>query len=587
MYESPAWKASYSKVSILDNAQIVETLLAMATALEFLEDNPFKAKAYQRAAQSISELDVPVEELIDNGEISEVPGVGQTIGAMLTAWVKHHDFSALENLRAQIPAGLEEMWKVPGIGIKKLRLLHHVLGINDLNQLLTAIDDGRISTVKGFSQKSIDRLRRSIHTVLAYRGWFLLDTAWAWARTIFSSLEEAGLKVEVTGSCRRATETINTVDLLIWETDNAEVTIRESLDRIPGILTSREGGSIIVTHKDRPLVKIMTVPESSFIPALFITTGSDTHVEQIRQRCLQNSIHIGMNGVKKDGQVVPIRKESDIYDLIGAHYLPPEVREGRDLELDHTMKDIIPRLVTLDDLRGTIHVHTTHSDGKATLREMVKGAIERGYAWIGISDHSKSAFYAGGLKSKELLKVSEEIDHLNESLAGITILKGAESDILADGSLDYPPEILSKLDFVIASIHSLMEMDRESMTSRIIKAIRNPYTSILGHPTGRVLLSRDKYEVDMEAVLEEAARNHVAVELNANPMRLDIDWRLIHGFISMGGRIVIAPDAHTVAGLDDVVYGVAIARKGLATKDACLNVLDATRVKEVFTSRWK
>lgn len=587
MCGSWAWKALFSKVSILDNSRIVETLITMATALEFLEENPFKAKAYLKAAQSISELTIPVEELIDSGEIGKVEGIGQSIGAMLTAWVKHHDFSTLDNLREQIPVGLDEMGKVYGLGIKRIKLLYKTLGITDLDQLLAAIDDGRLAQVKGFSHKSIAKIKGSIQTVLAYRGWHLLDSAWEWARTITATLMKAGLKVEVTGACRRSMETIKSVDLLVQEGVDTDAKIRECLAGIPDMKISLEGMVTLAEHKGRPLVKIITVSDSAFLPALFITTGSDEHVKQVRQKCLQHSIHIGMDGVFRDDRKVTIQQESDIYDLIGTPNLPPEVREGRSIELDQAMRDIIPGLITRVDLKGIIHIHTTHSDGRATLSEMARGALERGYAWIGISDHSKTAYYAGGLGNRELLEEIEEIDRLNETLGGITILKGIESDILVDGSLDYTPEIFSKLDFVIASIHSLMEMDKVSMTDRIIKAIQNPYTSILGHPTGRVLLSRDSYEVDMEAVLEEAARQQVAVELNANPMRLDIDWRLIHDFISMGGRIVIAPDAHTASGLDDVVYGLAIARKGLTLKDACLNTLTVPQIRKVLSSRWK
>jgi DNA polymerase (family X) len=587
MSGSWAWKASFFRGSNLDNNRIAETLNSMATALEFLEENPYKAGAYLRAAQSISELETPVEDLIDGGEIFKIAGVGQSIGAMLTAWVKHHDYSALENLREQIPAGLEEMRKISGLGMKRIKLLYKTLGIADLDQLLAAVDDGRLSMVKGFSDKNIAKIRESIHAVRSYRGWYHLDTAWAWAGAICSTLKEAGLKVEVTGACRRAMEIINSVDLLVQETDNIDTKVREGLAAIPDIKFSREGMIILAAHEDRPLVKIMTVPEPAFLPALFITTGSDSHVKHVREKCLEKDVHIGMDGVFRDGREVMIRHESDIYDLIGSPNLPPEVREGRAIELDQAMNDIVPGLITREDLQGVIHVHTTHSDGKATLNEMAKGAMARGYAWIGISDHSKSAYYAGGLSDRDLLEQLEEIDRLNDSLEGMIILKGIESDILADGSLDYPPEILSKFDFVIASIHSLMEMDKASMTARIIKAVQNPYTSILGHPTGRILLSRNPYEVDMDAVLEEAARHRTAVELNANPMRFDIDWRLIHGFIAMGGSIAISPDAHAVSGLDDVVYGLSIARKGLTTRNACLNALSASQVKEVFSSRWK
>ncbi len=571
----------------MDNAQIVEILLGMASAVEFLEDNPFKAKAYQKAAQSISELEVPIEDLIDSGEINQVEGVGQAIEAHLKAWVKDHDFSVFEQLRAKIPLGIEEILKVQSLGIKKLRTLHKELGIATLDELLSALEQGRLSGVKGFSEKSISKLKDSIQTVMHYRGWHLLDAAWNWAGTITSLFQQTGLKVEVTGSCRRIVETIDIVDLLVQGTENVLDKIRQCLGSIPEMQVRGEGPAIVAKHPAKPTVKVLIVPESAFIPALFITTGSDAHVDRVRKIAASQSIRIGMEGLVEGSQPIPIGEEAEIYRMLGMPYLPPEVREGRDIETSQAMMDILPRLVSAAELLGTIHIHTTYSDGKALLEDMVLAAREQGYAWIGISDHSKSASYAGGLSIKDLAQQFMEIDRLNDTHEGITILKGIESDILSDGSLDYPPEVLKQFDFVIASIHSRMDMDRASMTERIIKALRNPHTSILGHPTGRLLLSRPQYEVDMEAVLEEAARNSVAVELNANPMRLDIDWRLIPGFVSMGGRIIIGPDAHTVAGLDDVVYGIATARKGLLTRDACLNMLQSSHIKEVFTSRWK
>jgi DNA polymerase (family 10) len=283
---------------------------------------------------------------------------------------------------------------------------------------------------------------------------------------------------------------------------------------------------------------------------------------------------------------VPVKDEKEIYDLLGMHYLPPEAREGRPMEMDLALNGDSPEFITQQDLKGLIHVHSNYSDGKATLTDMVKGAHERGYSWIGISDHSKSAYYAGGLSMKDLNRQFAEIDELAKIFPDMTIFKGIESDILQDGSLDYPQSVLKQFDFVIASIHSHMDMDRESMTERIIKAIANPFTTILGHPTGRVLLARRPYEVDMASVLSEAAGLGVMVELNANPLRLDLDWRLMPDFTSIGGRVVIAPDAHSVSGLDDMRYGLAIARKGLLLRDSCMNVLSAREAKEAFKARW-
>jgi DNA polymerase (family 10) len=294
------------------------------------------------------------------------------------------------------------------------------------------------------------------------------------------------------------------------------------------------------------------------------------------------NVEIGDREITLQGMPVPVSGEEDIYRLLGLQYLPPEVREGRDTELERARTHTVPQLLSSADIQGTIHNHTDLSDGTASLSAMALGALERGYGWIGISDHSRSAYYAGGLDEEAVARQHGEIRALGRDLPDITVFKGIESDILADGSLDYPPEVLERFDFVIASVHSHMDMDRQTMTGRIIKALRNPFTNILAHPTGRLLLSRQPYEVDMDAVLEEALRNRVAVELNASPMRLDLDWRLMDSFVTQGGIISIGPDAHSVEGLDDMAYGVMIARKGFVTSQACLNTRNPRDVKEWF-----
>jgi DNA polymerase (family 10) len=354
---------------------------------------------------------------------------------------------------------------------------------------------------------------------------------------------------------------------------------------MPDMQLAHDGTVLVATCPGKPPARIHTVSQAFVVPALFITTGSDAHVDMVNRHGAGRSIRVGHDGVFKDGVRVPIRDEAEIYDLLGMRYLPPEVREGRPMEMDLALSGNVPEFITQEDLKGLIHVHSTYSDGRATLSDMVQGAYERGYSWIGISDHSKSAYYALGLSMKDLKRQFEEIDELSLIFPGMTIFKGIESDILPDGSLDYPQTVLKQFDFVIASIHSHMDMDRASMTQRIIKAIRNPFTTILGHPTGRVLLARRPYEVDMEAVLAEATGHGVMVELNANPLRLDLDWRLMPDFTSKGGRVVIAPDAHSVSGLDDMRYGLAIARKGLLLKDSCMNAFSAREAREAFKTK--
>jgi DNA polymerase (family X) len=570
----------------LDNSNLVDALLEMAYALEFLDDNPFKAKAYVKAARSLSGISTPIEELIDTGAISQIEGIGKAIAATLTAWVKDHDFSAIKDLQARLPTGFDELIKVPGLGMKRLKVLCKELNIDTLDELLEAINTSRLSSVKGFSDKSIAKLRCSVQAILDYRGWFLLDTSWDWAVTFISLLKDCGLNVQVSGVCRRSMEIISSIDFLVEVGPGMHDSLVQRISIIPDMQLVHDGTVLVATCPGKPPVRIHTVSQEFVASALFVTTGSEAHVEMVNSHGAGRSVRVSHEGVFKDGARVPIQDEAEIYDLFGMRYLPPEVREGRPIEMDLALSVNALEFITQEDLKGLLHVHSTYSDGKATLADMVQGAYERGYSWLGISDHSKSAYYALGLSVKDLKRQFEEIDELSRICPSMTIFKGIESDILPDGSLDYPQGVLKQFDFVIASIHSHMDMDRATMTDRIIKAIRNPFTTILGHPTGRVLLARRPYEVDMETVLAEAAGLGVMVELNANPLRLDLDWRLIPDFTSKGGRVVIAPDAHSVSGLDDMRYGLAIARKGLLLRDSCLNAFSAREAREAFKARW-
>jgi len=570
----------------LDNAALADALLEMAQVLEFLDENPFKAKAYERAAKSIYELATPVEELLDTGEINQVKGIGLTIAATLRTWVKDQDFSLLTDLQAQLPKGFTELMKVPGLGMKRLKTLHNILGVSTIEDLLEAVETGRLEQIKGFSDKNIEKLKDSVKALLDYRGWYLIDAARGWADAIASLLKDSGLKVYITGVCRRYMETVSLVDLLCEEKSSLHEKITSCLGSIPDMKSEFQDTMLVSTCPGRPTVRIQTVSSELVVPALFYTTGSSTHVDRMNAAGHARSIKVTRQGVFKEGNLVSVRDEEELYGLFGLQYLPPEAREGRQLEMDLALSGNRTELISAEDLRGVLHIHTNYSDGRATLKDMVRGAHERGYSWIGISDHSRSAYYAGGMSIKTLKKQFDEIDELNKGFKGITIFKGIETDILPDGSLDYPQEILRQFDFIIASVHSHMGMDKVSMTERIIKAVRNPFTTILGHPTGRLLLARGPYEVDMEAVLAEAAMIGVMVEINAHPMRLDLDWRLIPGFVAHGGRVVIAPDAHVVGGLDDMRYGLAIARKGLLTKRACVNALDTQDAREAFASRW-
>lgn len=571
------------KGGLLDNRSIAAALLEMARALEYLDENPFKVQAYRKAAHAVMGLGEPVCEILERGDLSLIPGIGKTIAARIESWVRDHDFSDLEEIRSKLPEGLDELLKVPGLGLKRIRTLQRERSITTVEELMSAVKQGRLAGLRSFPKKFVAGLPGAIETVKSYRGKYLIDVSMAFARQIRSRLIAEGFRVELTGESRRTGEILDCIELLV-EGNHGD---REKIAEVLSDSHVQVSGNIlkIPSSSGRPPAYIRVAPRETFAAQLLLTTGSDTHIRELRRLAASMDIELGEQGLTKGGLPVAIQDEADIYRLLGSQYLPPEIREGRDIELARGLTHAVPHLVRREDLKGTIHNHTTYSDGKSRLDEMVLAARSREYSWIGIADHSQSAFYAGGMDRENVSRQHREIDELGRTLSGITILKGIESDILADGSLDYPEGVLDGFDFVVASIHTQMDMDLRSMTRRIIKAVRNPYTSILAHPTGRLLIAREPYAVDMEAVLDEALQCNVALELNANPMRLDIDWRLIDSFTDQGGIIAICPDAHTVEGLDDMEYGIMMARKGFLVPRACLNTWDVEDARRFLRKR--
>jgi DNA polymerase (family X) len=558
----------------MDNAAVARILLRMARAMEYLDENPFKAAAYRKAAQSVALLDRESAGLAREGTLADVPGIGRAISAKIAAWALQGDFSALEEAESRLPRGFDELLKVPGLGFKRIRTLQRERGIETVEDLLEAVGQGRLAGMRAFPRKFVEGLPEALERVMGYRGKGTLDVAFALAEDLKARLSSLGLDAFLTGQCRRGAEIVDAVELLV----PGDPVVLEGLAVRLGVPDAiLEGNSLVIGMGPiLPLLRVVAVPPKSLPAALLVTTGSEAHVRALRERASSLGIEISGQGVLRDGAEAALSSEEDIYGLLGLQFLPPEAREGRPSEMALAQGFSVPRLITLEDIRGVIHVHSTYSDGVHPLADMVRAARDRGYRWIGISDHSRSASYAGGLDVDAVLRQHEEIDGLNASLEGVTVLKGIESDILSDGSLDYPPEVLGLFDFVVASIHTGMEMDRKAMTRRILKALENPFTSIFAHPTGRLLLAREPYAVDMEAVLEGALQNSVALEVNAHPIRLDLDWRLIEPFTARGGVIALSPDAHTREGLDDVRYGVTMGRKGFLTPRSCLNAWDVS-----------
>ncbi len=563
----------------MDNQALAQGLLQLARGYEFL-DEPFRARAYGRAAQAVAGLERSVEEYVRQDRVHAIPGIGRGIAALLSDWIMRQDFTALNEMASRLPQGLDELLKVPGLGMKTIRRLFEEREIAGLEDLIAAVNDGRLAGQRGFSAARCDRLRDQAQVVMQYRGKITLDTAWHLAAGILGGLEGRGLRAEVSGALRRGALYLEEIDLVVQDLPG----LAEHLETVlgpGGVRAASEGVSIY----DRPgpvPIRIHPAAQGDFTLRHFLCTGSAAHVASLVRLAGERGYELDSRGLRKDGRRVALESEEALYATLGLQYLPPETREGRPLELEYALAFALPPLVESGDLRGVLHVHSTYSDGRSELADLVQAARERGYSWIGITDHSQSAAYAGGMPISRLTGQQEEIAALNRSQSDIRVLSGVECDILPDGSLDYPDEVLERCDFVIASVHSHMDMDESAMTRRMLRAIEHPCTRILAHPTGRLLLAREPYAVDMHQVMAAAAAHRVAIEVNAHPIRLDLDWHLIPDFLSRGGMLALCPDAHEIRGLDDLRYGVTMARKGLASREACLNTLDGDGIRAWF-----
>ncbi len=537
----------------------------MAQAAEYDGENIFRVRALFNAAGKLRSLTEEMPEFCDCSVFENVPGIGKGILALLQDW-NAGAFGALEAARASLPAGFAELIKVSGLGIKKIRQLNDELGITSLDELLAVARSGRLEQVKGFGAALSARIVRSAEDVVAYRGVYLLSDGLIFAAEVKSRLESKNLAVLLSGELRRTMELVREVAFVVEAHPDLQTIVAELFY---GAEIFPEAESYTVRMPGRPELKLYVADRGHQSWRLLETTGPDTHVAALRNQAERKGLDFGW---RQEGWLP--RTEAEIYSSLGLPWVRPEMR---DLEGWPAAGDLDESAV-----RGVLHVHSDYSDGRNSLEDMVIKARQMGYEWIGISDHSASAYYAGGLQVDDVFRQQAAIDALNAKYSDITILKGIESDILADGALDYPDEVLDSFDFVIASVHSRMDMDEKQMTARIIKAIEHPATTVLGHPTGRVLLARRAYQVDMEKVLSAAIDHGVVVELNANPQRLDLDWRLIPDFIAAGGRLSINPDAHVVSGMDDVIYGLMMAAKAGVDREDCINTWGAKQVMEFF-----
>lgn len=558
----------------MDNEAIAAVLEDVASLMELNGENPFRSRTYANAAREIEMLEEPVVDIAERDALEEVKGIGKTLAKELSELVKTGRIPRYEKLLNEVPEGLLEMREIPGLGAKRLRTIYESLGVSDIDVLAKACASGAVEELKGFGKKSAKTISEGIEYLQAHRGRYLVSTARAEAAVLLDALRscEAVVRVGVAGSIRRCTETTKDVDLVASASDSdAAADAFVGAPTVEAVI-SKGDTKVAVRLKSGLNADLRIVEDDVFANAMHHFTGSKDHNTEMRRRAKARALKLNEYGLFDGERRISCPTEEDVYAALDLAYIPPELREGRG-EIERAEAGPIPPLVEMGDLRGTLHVHTQFSDGRSTIEAMATAARDLGHSYIGICDHSRAAAYAGGLDEDRVRAQWEEIDVAQAKVGGIRILRGIEVDIMADGSLDFEDAFLSEFEVVVASVHSIFGMDREAATARIVRAVQSPYVDILGHPTGRLLLSRDGYPLDIPRVIEGAAKGRTAIEINAHPRRLELDWCHLSLAKERGVKIAINTDAHGVEGLNDLAYGVGIARKGGVQAEDVLNAL--------------
>lgn len=559
----------------MDPRSAAHVLAQIAAFLELQGASTFKVRAYEQAGRAVAALDTDdLADLDHTGSLAATPGIGPATLAVIRDLNATGASHYLEELRAKIPPGLVELLRVPGLATAKIHLLHASLGIDSVDALQAAIHDGRLATLKGFGPKTTAKLVRGIEISRASGSLSLYHRGAIHAHALLDSVRAHPdvLRAEVAGSVRRHMEVIGDADI-VAACRSDPLGVAASFANGPGVrsIARQDAASPRITYADGSHLDLFCTHDDDFTVALWRATGSSDHVDTVIQLLARKGITLRDDTlVDTNGRAVPVSAEADIYALIDLPFIPAEMREDGE-ELLQAVRGSMPVLIEPADIRGALHCHSDYSDGKASIAEMADAARALGWSYIGITDHSQAAFYAGGMATEQVLAQHEEIDRLNAASPDVRILKGIEADILADGALDYDAGLLDRFDFVVGSIHSRFSMDRARMTERVLRALDDPHLTILGHPTGRLLLSRDPYPIDIDAVLEKAVALGIAVELNADPKRLDLDWRILRRARALGATIAIGPDAHSTRGLETMNIGVGIARKAGIEADDVLN----------------
>ena len=553
--------------------------------LELSGANAFRVRAYTNAVRTLEMLETPLDALIAAGTLGEVKGIGKSVGELVLEFADTGTATAYEELRASVPDGLLDMLRVPGLGPRKIIAIREALGIEDLDALALACGDGKLAELKGFGKKTQENILKGIEYIRAHRGRFRANVARESTQTLFDTLQALPQtqRIEVAGSLRRAKETVKDVDFVV--SANEPQVISDAFVAHPAVaeITAQGETKSSVRLNNGMQVDLRVVPDSEFPYILHHFTGSKEHNVALRARAQGQGLKINEYGLYRGKERVECVDETAFFAAMGLAYIPPELREGLG-EIEAAAENALPELLTAADIRGMLHVHSTYSDGADSIEAMALAVRERGYDYLGMADHSQAAAYAGGLNVDAVKRQWDEIARLNEKLAPFRIFKGIESDILGDGSLDYTDDILEQFEYIVVSVHSQFNLDRAKMTARIIRAIEHPCATIVGHLTGRLLLDREGYDVDVDQIIEAAARCGVAIEINAHPARLDIDWRHVKKARDHGVQIAINTDAHSTGGLGNLPYGIGIARKGWLRAKDVLNARDCEAIATWFQS---
>jgi len=579
--------------------EIADVLNEIAVLLDLKGENPFKIRAYQSGARVLESLEEDLGKIIAEDRLASIKGIGEALVKKITELYTTGQLKFYDELRASVAPGLVEMLEIPSLGPKKIKALHSKLGIDSIEALTKACVDGRVAELDGFGEKTQEKLLAGIKNREAYGKRHLWWEAFAVAGPILEGLRGLPevIRAEHAGSLRRKMETVGDLDFIVAAAEIEPVVewfvTRHGVKEI----TARGETKASVRYESGLQADLRIVPEEQFAFALHHFTGSKDHNVQMRQRALARGLSMSEWGlVPAEGEGTAKDKasrheglqastEEQIFSALGLHFIPPELREGLG-EIEEAEKGDLPHLVEMHDLRGAFHNHTTASDGRNTLNEMVAAAEALGWEYLGLADHSKSSYQANGLSEERLLKQVVDIRTLNTSGRFRThVFTGTECDILPDGRLDFDNGTLAQLDYAVVSVHNSLTQDEETMTARIIRAIENPYATMLGHLTGRILLRREGYQVNTGKIIDAAIANNVIIELNANPSRLDMDWRHWRRAAERGLLCAINPDAHETGGLRFVVAGVNVARKGWLTKENILNTRSLAEVKAAFAKK--